>query len=176
MIAQKKQYNIWRDSEICLDGDGWRERERGWWSEERGEYSKGSKRHHSLKYTLQSTQRNTSLFWDVKLRWTTRTLALWDALHVRLSACENVCATEDGIIKNWIPVWNLTNTKSKGLIPASLDAAPLSELGFLSSTLKHTHQGHQVISTISRVVSDSWFKIKKWLKGMKDPPGEARVA
>lgn len=52
MVAQKKQHNIWRDSEICLAGDGWRERERGWRSEERGEYSKGSKRHQSLKYTL----------------------------------------------------------------------------------------------------------------------------
>lgn len=128
-------------------------------------------------YSVQSTQRNTSLFWDVRLRWTTRTLALWDALRVRLSACEKGCATEDGINKNWILIWNLQRTKSKGLIPASLEAAPLSVLGFLSCILKHRHTpGHQVISNISRVVSYSWFKIKKSLKGMKVSPGEARAA
>lgn len=50
-------------------------------------------------YSVQSAQRNTSLFWDVKLRWTTRTLALQDALRVCLSVGENVCARENGINK-----------------------------------------------------------------------------
>lgn len=97
-----------------------------------------------------------------------------DTCSVRCPPCVPVCvcATEDGINKNWILIWNLTNTKSKGLILASLERAGLP----LLHTETHTHQGHQVISTISRVVSYSWFKIKKSLKGMKVPPGEARVA
>lgn len=61
------------------------------------EYSEESERYHSAKYIpCHRHQRKTSLFWGVKLRWTTGTLALREipCVYVFARACVCVCASE----------------------------------------------------------------------------------